>query len=138
MKSFGNDEIKEQIAPLEIPNLRELISVVQACIRSINQKEAIEESDDSRIIINEAMQDITFNFSKIGQEEMKMLSDGGAELNDKVQRTVRQFTENIDHEDPEYVTIMQLRRKFFLQSVDLVKSIGKSWKGSEICYSGTI
>ena len=55
--------------------------------------------DATRIMVNEAMQDITFNFSKIGEEELKMVS-GGEELNEKLQRMVRKFAENIDPEDP--------------------------------------
>lgn len=57
-------------------------------------------------MVNEAMQDITFNFSKIGEEELKMVS-GGEELNEKLQRMVRKFAENIDPEDPEYITLRE-------------------------------
>lgn len=75
-------------------------------INIINQREAFADDDATRIMVNEAMQDITFNFSKIGEEELKMVS-GGEELNEKLQRMVRKFAENIDPEDPEYITLRE-------------------------------
>ena len=39
--------------------------------------------------------DIEFTFSKIGQEEMRLIS-GGMELKDKWQRTISSFTQNFD------------------------------------------
>ena len=49
---------------------------MQRHINIINQREAFAEDDATRIMVNEAMQDITFNFSKIGEEELKMVSGG--------------------------------------------------------------
>ena len=69
-----------------------MISEVQHHIDAINQKEAFSNDDTTKLLVNEAMQDITFNFSKIGEEEMKMIS-GGVELQDKWQRTIRGFTQ---------------------------------------------
>ena len=56
------------------------------------------------------MEDITFGFHKIGEEELKIIS-GGGELNEKFSRTVREFTLNFDQEDPEYITL----REAFMQ-----------------------
>ena len=41
---------------------------VQRHINIINQREAFADDDATRIMVNEAMQDITFNFSKIGAD----------------------------------------------------------------------
>ena len=50
--------------------------------------------------------DIEFNFSKIGQEEMKVIG-GGAELKEKWNKTISSFTQNIDQDDPEYITLRE-------------------------------
>lgn len=104
VRTFGDDELKEAFLHLEIYKLPEMISEVQHHIDNINQKEAFSEDGSMKQLVNEAMQDIVFNFSKIGEEEMKLIS-GGTELQEKWQRTVHGFTQNIDPDDPEYITL---------------------------------
>ncbi len=110
VRTFGDDELKEAFRKLELTKLPSMISEVQHHIDNINQKEMFNGEDETRMLVNEAMQDITFNFSKIGEEELKMI-DGGSELKDKWQKTVREFTANIDQDDPEYITL----REAFMQ-----------------------
>ena len=64
VRTFGDDDIKQAFAKLEITRLPEMIREVQRQIDMINQKEAFDSDDSTRQLINEAMQDITFNFSK--------------------------------------------------------------------------
>ena len=106
VKTFGDDDLKAAFANFEVVRLKDILSEVRRHINIINQREAITDGDTTRIMINEAMQDITFNFSKIGEEELKLAS-GGVELNEKLQRTIRRFTENVDPEDPEYITLRE-------------------------------
>lgn len=106
VRTFGSDELKAAFADFDVAKIKDILSEVQRHINIINQREAIEQGDTTRILVNEAMNDITFNFSKIGEEELRMIS-GGAELNEKLQRTIQRFTENIDPEDPEYITLRE-------------------------------
>lgn len=106
VRTFGDEELKTTFANFEIAQIKDMLSEVQRHINIINQREAFVGDDATRIMVNEAMQDITFNFSKIGEEEMKMVS-GGVELNEKLQRMIRKFAENIDPEDPEYITLRE-------------------------------
>lgn len=87
VRTFGDDEMKEQFAKLEITKLPQLLSEVQRRISIINQKEAFNTNEETKTLINEAMMDIEFTFSKIGQEEMRLIS-GGVELKEKWQRTI--------------------------------------------------
>lgn len=111
VRTFGDDELKEAFAHLELSKLPAMISEVQHHIDNINQKEAFAYEDSTRRLVNEAMQDITFNFDKIGEEEMRLIA-GGIELQEKWQKTIRSFTENIDQDDPEFIT---LREAFMLR-----------------------
>ena len=104
VKTFGDEELKQAFATFEIEKVKDLISGVQARINIINQRAAIERGDEISSMMNEAMQDIVFNFSKIGEEELKLCS-GGVELQEKLQRTIQKFMENTDQEDPEYITL---------------------------------
>lgn len=106
VRTFGDEDLKNYFSKFEVARIKDLLSEVQRHINIINQREAFEDDDATRVIINEAMQDITFNFSKIGEEELKMVA-GGKELNEKLQQVVRRFSENIDPEDPEYITLRE-------------------------------
>ena len=111
VRTFGDDELKQAFAKLEITRLPEMIREVQRQIDTINQKEAFENDDSTRQLINEAMQDITFNFSKISDEELQMGFMSKEEFHEKWHRTIQSFTENIDQDDPEFISI----REAFMQ-----------------------
>lgn len=111
VRTFGDDELKETFTKLEITKLPEMIKEVQRHIDIINQKEAFNTDDSTKQLINDAMQDITFNFSKISEEELKMGYMSKEEFNDKWRRTIRAFTENTDQDDPEFITL----REAFMQ-----------------------
>ena len=64
VRTFGDDDMKEKFAKLEIAKLPELLSEVQHRIDIINQKEAFGANEETKSLINEAMMDIEFNFSK--------------------------------------------------------------------------
>ena len=112
VRTFGDDELKNAFAKLDIPTIPKMITEVQHCIDNINQKEALYNSDSTAQMVFEAMQDIEFNFSKIGEEELKLAS-GGEELNDKKNKVIRFFLDNIDHDDPEYITLYEAFRERF-------------------------
>ena len=106
-KTFGDDELKSSLNKLEVANIKELLSEVQHHINIVNQREALTIDSTTKLMINETMQSIKFNFQKIAEEELKILPGGGKELDDKLQKMIRQFAENIDQEDPEYITLRE-------------------------------
>ena len=124
VRTFGDDELKAKFEAMEITKLPSLISEVQHHIDSINQKEALAESDSTKQLINEAMQDITFKFQMLTEEEMKIIS-GGQELEDKWKKTIRSFTENEDQEDPEYITLRQAFIERFKEHGFVVESVSQ-------------
>ena len=124
VRTFGDGDMKTQFSKLEITKLPELISEVQRRISVINQKEAFSVSDETKVLINEAMMDIEFTFSKIGQEEMKIIS-GGVELKEKWERTITAFTQNFDQEDPEYITLRDAFMQRFKEHGFVIDSIAK-------------
>lgn len=124
VRTFGDDEMKEQFAKLEITKLPQLLSEVQRRISIINQKEAFSANEETKTLINEAMMDIEFTFSKIGQEEMRLIS-GGAELKEKWQRTIASFTQNFDQEDPEFISLREAFMERFKEHGFVIDTIAK-------------
>ena len=124
VRTFGDDDMKGKFAYLEISKLPELLSEVQHRIDIINQKEAFSTSEETKVLINEAMMDIEFNFSKIGSEEMHMIS-GGIELKEKWQRTISSFTSNFDQEDPEFITLREAFMERFKEHGFVIDTIAK-------------
>ncbi|MCR5367658.1 MAG: type I restriction endonuclease subunit R, partial [Eubacterium sp.] len=103
------EELKATVEKMQISNLPGLISEVQHAIDNINQKEFFEHDDETKLMVNAAMMDIKFNFTKIGEEEMKMIS-GGVELKDKYNKVLQEFMDNMDQDDPEYLTLLEAFR----------------------------
>ena len=124
VRTFGDEYMKEQFSKLEITKLPQLLSEVQRRIGIINQKEAFCTNDETKTLINEAMMDIEFTFSKIGQEEMRLIS-GGAELKEKWQRTIASFTQNFDQEDPEFMSLRDAFMERFKEHGFVIDTIAK-------------
>lgn len=124
VRTFGDDEMKEQFAKLEITKLPQLLSEVQRRISIINQKEAFNTNEETKTLINEAMMDIEFTFSKIGQEEMHLIS-GGVELKEKWQRTISSFTQNFDQDDPEFISLREAFMERFKEHGFVIDTIAK-------------
>ncbi len=131
VRTFGDDELKEAFARLEITKLPEMISEIQHHIDNINQKEAFAEDDTTRQLVHEAMQDIIFNFSKIGEEEMKLIA-GGVELQEKWKKTIQAFTRNIDPDDPEFMTLKEAFMQRFKEHGFIINSIDEFTQHSKV------
>ena len=124
VRTFGDEEMKEQFAKLEITKLPQLLSEVQRRIGIINQKEAFSIGDETKMLINEAMMDIEFTFSKIDQEELRIV--GGKEaIMERWQRTITSFTQNFDQDDPEFISLRDAFMERFKEHGFVIDSIAK-------------
>ena len=124
VRTFGDDDLKETFEKLKVEKVSDMIREVQRAIDNMNQKEAFENAENLTMLVNEAMQGITFNFSKLGEEEMRIIG-GGEELHEKLSTTLREFSENIDHEDPEYITLLEAFRARFKEHGFNVQSVNE-------------
>lgn len=124
VRTFGDDDLKEKFSKVELTKLPDMLKEVQHHITIINQKEAFNANEQTTILVNETMQDIEFTFSKIGEEELKLIS-GGRELQDKWRDTIRAFMDNIDHDDPEFITLREAFMQRFKEHGFVIDSIAK-------------
>lgn len=104
VRTFGDGELKKEFEKVRIERIPEMLSEVQNHIDLINQKEAFKTGGETKIAINEAMLSIKFNFAKIGEEELKIIS-AGKELEEKRKKVLQEFEGNFDTEDPEFITL---------------------------------
>ncbi len=123
VRTFGDDTLKAEFERLEIRMISQLISEVQRHIGILNQKEYFERSDATKQMINEAMANITFTFSKISTDEMRIIST--AQFQEKWDYTIHSFTQNEDQEDPEYITLREAFMARFKEHGFVIDSIAQ-------------
>lgn len=124
VRTFGDDDMRAQFSKLELTKLPDLLSEVQHRINIINQKEAFKMNDETKLLINEAMLDIEFDFSKIGSEELRIIGGTGA-LKEKWQRVITAFTYNFDQDDPEFITLREAFTERFKEHGFVVDTVAK-------------
>lgn len=123
IRTFGDETLKAAFAKLEILKLPQMLSEVQHHIDIINQKEAFAGSDTTKKLINEAMQDIRFNFNKIGEEELNIVSR--EVLQSKWSQAIQAFTGNIDQDDPEFMSLRDAFMQRFKEHGFVVDTMAK-------------
>lgn len=114
VRTFGDEQLKETFSKLVIEKLPDMLIAVQSRITELNTLEAFETSDETKMLINETMMSIQFNFSMINKEELKLV-DNGAELQEKLNKTLQELRDYYDYEDPEYITLAEAFRLRFKQ-----------------------
>ncbi len=124
VRTFGDEQMKEEFAKVEITKLPMLLQEVQRRIDMINQKEAFETSEDTKIQINKAMLNVEFNFANVGSEELKMIGSK-EDLQNKFKAAINTFINNIDPDDPEFISIQEAFRQRFKEHGFTVDSMAK-------------
>jgi hypothetical protein len=77
----------------------------------INQKEALENADDNTNLINIALENVVFAFTKISEEELSLgVVD---DFKEQVRKTREAMQANFDHADPVYVSLYQELERIF-------------------------
>jgi len=97
---LGYTEIQEK---LDFKKLGKLLTMVEDRMKLLNLKEAMNDVN-SKELLNTAIEEVIFTFTKTGEEELKLLSD------DLIERTVSvrlELDKNINKKDPDWVTLYE-------------------------------
>ncbi|MDT0649204.1 type I restriction endonuclease subunit R [Autumnicola edwardsiae] len=78
-------------------------------LQLINAKHAFEHNEEMGNLLNVALEDILFNFKKVGEEEL-ILAD---KLKDILKKTREGLASNFDTKDPEWVSLYDELRRLF-------------------------
>jgi type I restriction enzyme R subunit len=75
----------------------------------LNLKASLEGEGETANLMNQALEDIVFMFSKVGEEELKLAD----ELKDMLRKTREAMTHNFDPEDPGFVKLREELERLF-------------------------
>ncbi len=98
-----------QLQQLDFQKLNQLYRETCNHLDLLNLKESIESSTDTANLLNVALEEVLFMFTKIGEEELV--------LADKLKNTLRQTREalanNFDQQDPKFITLKEELERLF-------------------------
>ncbi|MDL2235949.1 DEAD/DEAH box helicase family protein [Christensenellaceae bacterium OttesenSCG-928-L17] len=128
-KLIGHAEIMEK---LDFKKLAKLLTEISNRIHLLNVKNAIENGSKSRELLNLAMEDLLIDFTKLKEEELKLIGNDLVETSKKVQE---EFNRNWNVKDPEYTSLYdefsQLLSKQRInpasENIDEMKKISSEW-----------
>lgn len=99
----------EMLEKLDFQMLNVLSREANNRLALINTKEALESNLDSTNLLNVALEDVIFAFTKVKEEEM-VLAD---ELKSTLQKTREGLGNNFDPQDPEFVSLKEELERLF-------------------------
>ncbi|MGR3969935.1 type I restriction endonuclease subunit R [Shewanella sp. 1180_01] len=99
----------ESLAELDFAKLNVLFRVTSDRLDMLNLANSIQDGADIGNLLNRALEDVIFTFTKIGEEELV--------LADKLKNTLRQTREalasNFDQQDPQFVSLKEELERLF-------------------------
>lgn len=108
----GLDDLLKQ---LDFNKMGQLLLVAQAQLDKLNLIDAIQNEADITNLLNEALEEVIFTFTKISEKEL-IIADA---LRDQLKRTREAMLDNFDTKDPEFVSLKEeLERLFKKRNLD--------------------
>lgn len=112
IRLFGHYDLLERV---DFKKLAQLYRETENHLALLNTRESLENNIDNTNLLNVALEDVLFHFTKISEEEL-ILAD---ELKDMLRRTRETMASNFDKKDPEFVSLYEeLRRLFDKKNLD--------------------
>lgn len=99
----------EMLDKLDFKKLSILAREANNHLTLINTKEALESNVDTTNLLNVALEDVLFTFTKVGEEEM-ILAD---KLRSTLQRTREMLAGNFDKKDPVFISLKEELERLF-------------------------
>ncbi len=114
IRLFGHFDLLEKI---DFKKLSQLYREAENHLALLNTKEQLENNVDNTNLLNVALEDVLFHFTKISEEEL-VLAD---ELKDTLRKTRETMASNFDKKDPEFVSLYdELKRLFDKKNLEEV------------------
>ncbi|MBN8683121.1 MAG: type I restriction endonuclease subunit R [Chitinophagales bacterium] len=89
--------------------LNRLLSEAQNRLDNLNFVESIGNEEATQNLLNTALEDIVFQFIKIGEEELKLAD----EYKDQLRKTREALQQNIDQGDPAFISLKEALERIF-------------------------
>lgn len=112
IRLFGHFDLLEKI---DFTKLGQLYRETENHLALLNTQEALKNNIDNTNLLNVALEDVLFHFTKISEEEL-VLAD---QLKDTLRKTRETLASNFDKKDPEFVSLYEeLKRLFEKKNLD--------------------
>lgn len=98
----------EFLAHLDFDKLNLLYRETAARLDTLNLAEKLQQGDAAHLL-NEALEDVYFQFVKIGEAELKLADD----LKDIMRKVREGLAGNFDQDDPEYISLREELERIF-------------------------
>ncbi len=106
IRLYGHDDLLDK---LDFQKLTVLYREVSNHLNLLNLKDSVENSTTTENLLNAALEDVVFMFTKVGEEELV--------LADKLKNTLRQTREalagNFDPADPKFISLKEELERLF-------------------------
>ena len=106
IRLYGHDELRDK---LDFKKLNQLYIVTSKHLDLLNLKESIENKSDTTNLLNVALEDVLFMFTKIREEEL-ILAD---QLKDTLRKTREALASNFDPKDPKFISLREELERLF-------------------------
>lgn len=105
----------ELLKKLDFKKLNQLFTVAADHLSLLNQKESLKNSADTTNLLNVALENVLFMFTKVSEGEL-VLAD---QLKDTLRKTREALRANFDQDDPAFVSLYEeLKRLFRKKNLD--------------------
>lgn len=113
IRMFGYDDLATSF---DIQKAIQLLNEVNNRISIINFKQNVESSEDMASVLNMALDQIDFQFRKVGEQEL-VIADA---FRSSLEKTRREIVEHcLDPKDPEYISLLdELKRVFKKKNIE--------------------
>ncbi|MEL6560123.1 MAG: DEAD/DEAH box helicase family protein [Bacteroidota bacterium] len=99
----------DMLAKLDFRQLAVLATAANSRLASINHREVLEQGSEAANILNLALEEIVFEFTKVKEEEM-ILAD---KYRESLKRTREMLQGNFDQQDPEFISLKEELERLF-------------------------
>jgi type I restriction enzyme R subunit len=114
IRLYGHFDLLDKI---DFKNLGKLYRETENHLALLNTQQALKNNIDNTNLLNIALEDVIFHFTKIAEEEL-IIAD---ELKNTLRKTRETLASNFDKKDPEFVSLYEeLKRLFDKKSLDEV------------------
>lgn len=112
IRLFGHFDLLDKV---DFKKLSQLFRVAEDHLALLNTQEALKNNIDNTNLLNVALEDVLFHFTKISEEEL-ILAD---QLKDTLRKTRETLASNFDKKDPEFISLYdELKRLFDKKNLD--------------------
>lgn len=112
IRLYGHFDMLDKI---DFKKLAQLYRETENHLALLNAKESLENNIDNTNLLNIALEDVLFHFTKISEEEL-ILAD---QLKDTLRKTRETLASNFDKKDPEFISLYdELKRLFEKKNLD--------------------